>query len=56
MDVYGAWEQYLGLEHMDNAPKRSYAANQVYKFLAVIFASIATAFRMCSKKISDVIN
>ncbi|KAL0322105.1 UNVERIFIED_CONTAM: Ubiquitin carboxyl-terminal hydrolase 12 [Sesamum calycinum] len=28
-DVYGAWEQYLGLEHSDNAPKRSYAANQV---------------------------
>uniref|UniRef100_A0A5B6Z731 ubiquitinyl hydrolase 1 n=1 Tax=Davidia involucrata TaxID=16924 RepID=A0A5B6Z731_DAVIN len=27
-DVYGAWEQYLGLEHPDNAPKRSYAANQ----------------------------
>ncbi|OIW16247.1 hypothetical protein TanjilG_18962 [Lupinus angustifolius] len=26
-DVYGAWEQYLGLEHIDNAPKRSYAAN-----------------------------
>ena len=26
-DVYGAWEQYLGLEHSDNAPKRSYAAN-----------------------------
>uniref|UniRef100_A0A1J3EEY8 ubiquitinyl hydrolase 1 n=2 Tax=Noccaea caerulescens TaxID=107243 RepID=A0A1J3EEY8_NOCCA len=27
-DVYGAWEQYLGLEHIDNAPKRAYAANQ----------------------------
>ncbi|PWA82594.1 hypothetical protein CTI12_AA179330 [Artemisia annua] len=27
-DVYGAWEQYLGLEHTDTAPKRSYAANQ----------------------------
>ncbi|KAK6926479.1 MATH/TRAF domain, partial [Dillenia turbinata] len=27
-DVYGAWEQYLGLEHSDNAPKRTYAANQ----------------------------
>ncbi|KAG4909380.1 hypothetical protein JHK84_055283 [Glycine max] len=27
-DVYGAWEQYLGLEHTDNAPKRSYAVNQ----------------------------
>lgn len=28
-DVYGAWEQYLGLEHPDNTPKRSYAVNQV---------------------------
>ncbi|XP_042054030.1 ubiquitin C-terminal hydrolase 12-like isoform X3 [Salvia splendens] len=27
-DVYGAWEQYLGLEHSDNTPRRSYAANQ----------------------------
>ncbi|RYR45826.1 hypothetical protein Ahy_A07g031608 isoform D [Arachis hypogaea] len=27
-DVYGAWEQYLGLEHTDNAPKRAYAVNQ----------------------------
>ncbi|KAF6169872.1 hypothetical protein GIB67_034264 [Kingdonia uniflora] len=27
-DVYGAWEQYLGLEHSDSAPKRLYAANQ----------------------------
>ncbi|KAJ9159658.1 hypothetical protein P3X46_025145 [Hevea brasiliensis] len=27
-DIYGAWEQYLGLEHSDNAPKRSNAANQ----------------------------
>ncbi|GMH13587.1 hypothetical protein Nepgr_015428 [Nepenthes gracilis] len=27
-DVYGAWEQYLGLEHPDIAPKRAYAANQ----------------------------
>ncbi|XP_015867926.2 ubiquitin C-terminal hydrolase 12 [Ziziphus jujuba] len=27
-DVYGPWEQYLGLEHSDNAPKRAYAVNQ----------------------------
>ncbi|XP_026426184.1 ubiquitin carboxyl-terminal hydrolase 12-like isoform X3 [Papaver somniferum] len=27
-DVYGAWEQYLGLEHSDSSPKRAYAANQ----------------------------
>jgi ubiquitin carboxyl-terminal hydrolase 7 len=26
-DIYGAWEQYLGLEHTDNSPKR-YTANQ----------------------------
>ncbi|CAA0818763.1 Ubiquitin carboxyl-terminal hydrolase 12 [Striga hermonthica] len=27
-DVYGAWEQYLGLEHADTTPKRAYLANQ----------------------------
>ncbi|GAB4857199.1 CSN-associated deubiquitinating enzyme Ubp12 [Ancistrocladus abbreviatus] len=27
-DVYGAWEQYLGLEHADTTPKRAYTANQ----------------------------
>ncbi|KAJ0469972.1 putative ubiquitinyl hydrolase 1 [Helianthus annuus] len=27
-DVYGAWEQYLGLEHSDTTPKRSFTANQ----------------------------
>ncbi|XP_059429069.1 ubiquitin C-terminal hydrolase 12-like [Corylus avellana] len=27
-DVYGAWEQYLGLEHSDSTPKRAYTANQ----------------------------
>uniref|UniRef100_A0A7C9CRZ2 ubiquitinyl hydrolase 1 n=1 Tax=Opuntia streptacantha TaxID=393608 RepID=A0A7C9CRZ2_OPUST len=27
-DVYGAWEQYLGLEHTDTTPKRAYTANQ----------------------------
>ncbi|KAL4560449.1 hypothetical protein LXL04_032600 [Taraxacum kok-saghyz] len=25
---YGAWEQYLGLEHSDTTPKRSFTANQ----------------------------
>ncbi|KAL9319024.1 hypothetical protein ACSQ67_015541 [Phaseolus vulgaris] len=29
-DIYGAWEQYLGLEHTDNTPKRSNAANQLH--------------------------
>ncbi|KAK7391559.1 hypothetical protein VNO78_19975 [Psophocarpus tetragonolobus] len=28
-NVYGPWEQYLGLEHLDSAPKRSHAVNQV---------------------------
>ncbi|KAL2945550.1 Ubiquitin carboxyl-terminal hydrolase 12 [Bienertia sinuspersici] len=27
-DVYGAWEQYLGLEHADTAPKRTHTSNQ----------------------------
>ncbi|KAG5099512.1 hypothetical protein JHK82_044564 [Glycine max] len=27
-DIYGAWEQYLGLKHDDSAPKKSYAVNQ----------------------------
>ncbi|CAI9268202.1 unnamed protein product [Lactuca saligna] len=27
-DVYGAWEQYLGLEHPDTTPKRPFTANQ----------------------------
>ncbi|KAL0908829.1 hypothetical protein M5K25_023338 [Dendrobium thyrsiflorum] len=27
-DVYGAWEQCLGLEHSDTAPKRAYQVNQ----------------------------
>ncbi|KAL2600182.1 hypothetical protein AAZV13_10G096600 [Glycine max] len=27
-DIYGAWEQYLGLEHIDSASKRSNTANQ----------------------------
>ncbi|CAK8537192.1 unnamed protein product [Lathyrus sativus] len=27
-DIYGAWEQYLGLERTDNSPRRSYTANQ----------------------------
>lgn len=27
-DIYGAWEHYLGLEHSDYIPKRSYTTNQ----------------------------
>ncbi|KAK6147384.1 hypothetical protein DH2020_018296 [Rehmannia glutinosa] len=34
-DVYGAWEQYLGLEHSDTTPKRAYAANQIGKMESV---------------------
>lgn len=42
-DVYGAWEQYLGLEHTDNAPKRSYAANQASAHVK-LFKSIIMVF------------
>ncbi|GLT61911.1 hypothetical protein SLA2020_345830 [Shorea laevis] len=31
-DVYGAWEQYLGLEHADNTPKRSYVNQNRHTF------------------------
>jgi len=27
-EIYGAWEQYLGMEHTDTAPKRAYTVNQ----------------------------
>jgi hypothetical protein len=45
-DVYGAWEQYLGLEHSDNAPKRSYAANQVCAVIKLIGKVIGQAKKM----------
>lgn len=28
-EVYGAWEQYLGIEHTDTSPKRFASSNQV---------------------------
>lgn len=28
-NMYGAWEQYLGLEHPDTAPRKSHTVNQV---------------------------
>ncbi|WRX24728.1 Peptidase C19 [Theobroma cacao] len=31
-DVYGAWEQYLGLEHPDNTPKRAYVNQNRHTF------------------------
>ncbi|XP_039058437.1 ubiquitin carboxyl-terminal hydrolase 12-like isoform X2 [Hibiscus syriacus] len=31
-DVYGAWEQYLGLEHCDNSPKRAYVNQNRHTF------------------------
>ncbi|GKV41839.1 hypothetical protein SLEP1_g49320 [Rubroshorea leprosula] len=31
-DVYGAWEQYLGLEHADNTPKRAYVNQNRHTF------------------------
>ncbi|KAH7561340.1 hypothetical protein JRO89_XS10G0213700 [Xanthoceras sorbifolium] len=45
-DVYGAWEQYLGLEHSDSAPKRAYAANQASRKIgkkALFLASASLA-------------
>lgn len=36
-DVYGAWEQYLGLEHSDTTPKRAYTVNQVILNLVFFF-------------------
>ncbi|KAH0777991.1 hypothetical protein KY290_009402 [Solanum tuberosum] len=47
-DVYGAWEQYLGLEHPDNAPKRIHAAYQnrptyekpILNFIKIIYPTI----------------
>ncbi|KAJ8559692.1 hypothetical protein K7X08_003750 [Anisodus acutangulus] len=41
-DVCGAWEQYLGLEHADGAPKRTHAAHQ-----ATVAAKISSSTR-CS--------
>lgn len=45
-DVYGAWEQYLGLEHPDNAPKRIHAAYQVISMLG----SYAWAYSVLGKR------
>ncbi|EMS55547.1 hypothetical protein TRIUR3_30191 [Triticum urartu] len=28
INMYGAWEQYLGLEHPDTAPRKAHSANQ----------------------------
>ena len=43
-DVYGAWEQYIGLEHSDNTPKRSYAANQVSTYLKLLCREHQSSF------------
>ncbi|KAF5930201.1 hypothetical protein HYC85_031074 [Camellia sinensis] len=49
-DVYGAWEQYLGLEHSDNSPKRAYITNQdvVINFVSTTPLSFATS--VCSSE------
>jgi hypothetical protein len=51
-DVYGAWEQYLGLEHTDTAPKRAYTANQVCllgsEFLQVRMTNLILVMLGCS--------
>jgi hypothetical protein len=28
--MYGAWEQYLGLEHADTSPRKAHTTNQVW--------------------------
>ena len=38
-EIYGAWEQYLGMEHTDTAPKRAYTVNQVCSFLMKMMLS-----------------
>nr|GEU93529.1 putative ribonuclease H-like domain-containing protein [Tanacetum cinerariifolium] len=55
-DVYGAWEQYLGLEHSDNASKRSYAANQqVQNFGEPFFLVIREGETLAEVKTSDIL-
>lgn len=50
-EVYGAWEQYLGMEHTDTAPKRAYTVNQVCSFLmkwcCQIFWCLSVAVHHC---------
>ncbi|CAD6256634.1 unnamed protein product [Miscanthus lutarioriparius] len=52
-EVYGAWEQYLGMEHTDTAPKRAYTVNQVLlfnpNFLPVISTTCRTVTRTKSR-------
>ncbi|KAL6005120.1 CSN-associated deubiquitinating enzyme Ubp12 [Asimina triloba] len=50
-DVYGAWEQYLGLEHSDTAPKKAYTANQVAAgdgLLLMGCAEVAKVLSVCA--------
>lgn len=53
-DVYGAWEQYLGLEHSDNTPKRAYAASQVMlsRYICVCYYSLQSFAKMSEGGIS----
>lgn len=46
-DVYGAWEQYLGLEHSDSAPKRAYTANQVRCYFMVLAKHVGWYEKSC---------
>ncbi|RZB42781.1 Ubiquitin carboxyl-terminal hydrolase 13 [Glycine soja] len=49
-DIYGAWEQYLGLEHTDNASKRSNAANQLVKLREDgEMCNVSTGANMCGE-------
>ncbi|KAG5074008.1 hypothetical protein JHK84_055239 [Glycine max] len=45
-DIYGAWEQYLGLEHDDSAPKKPYAVNRVASLGNNIVIQIAVESRL----------
>jgi ubiquitin carboxyl-terminal hydrolase 7 len=47
--MYGAWEQYLGLEHPDTAPRKAHTANQVrllhcFAFLVVLLFVLCNTY------------
>lgn len=47
-EVYGAWEQYLGMEHTDTAPKRAYTVNQVCSSYEMVLSNFLMFIRSCS--------
>ncbi|KAG6533565.1 hypothetical protein ZIOFF_007440 [Zingiber officinale] len=52
-DIYGAWEQYLGLEHSDTAPKRAYTTNQCMTFNLCVFFKRGIIIYISKKKQSS---